>query len=164
MAAKTDPTKALLLAALDEAFERKSWHGTNLKGSIRGMSATQAAWRPSPARKCIAEIVVHAAYWKYTVRRRILGEPKGSFPLEGSNWFPLESPFDNSAWRRCVQLLVSEHQKLRAAIAELPPAALLRPVPSSELQCAFLIRGVAAHDLYHTGQIQTLKALAREMP
>ena len=56
-----------LLALLDEAFDRRSWHGTNLKGSIRGMTATQAAWRPRPGRHNVWEIVGHAAYWKYAV-------------------------------------------------------------------------------------------------
>ena len=38
----------LLLRIVDESYERKAWHGPNLKGSIRGLSAAQAAWPPSP--------------------------------------------------------------------------------------------------------------------
>lgn len=161
MPTRTDRAAVMLTAMLDEAFERKSWHGTNLRGSIRGLSAAQAAWRPSPQRKCIAEIVVHAAYWKYVVRRQLTGEPKGSFPLEGSNWFALEAPFDDAAWRRCGKLLVAEHKRLRAAVAALAPNDLPRVAPGSKYPREFLIRGVAAHDLYHTGQIQSLKALRR---
>lgn len=29
-----------------------------------------------------------AAYWKYAVWRRLTGSKRGSFALEGSNWFP----------------------------------------------------------------------------
>ena len=50
---------------LDEAFDRRSWHGTNLRGSIRGLPRSTAAWRPAPDRHNIWELVVHAAYWKY---------------------------------------------------------------------------------------------------
>ena len=32
----------LLLVALDQAYEHKSWHGTNLKGALRGLSAEEA--------------------------------------------------------------------------------------------------------------------------
>ena len=60
---------ALLVGLIDRAFDRRSWHGMNLRGSIRGMSAKEAAWRPAPARHNVWEIVVHAAYWKYAVRR-----------------------------------------------------------------------------------------------
>src|SRR6185436_8272660 len=76
-----------LLALLDQAYDRRSWHGTNLRGSIRGVSTEQAAWRPGPSRHNIWEIVVHAAYWKYAARRRLTGEARVSFPIKGSNWF-----------------------------------------------------------------------------
>ena len=39
-----------LLAILDQAYNKPSWHGTNLRGSIRGLSPKQAAWRPAPKR------------------------------------------------------------------------------------------------------------------
>ena len=35
-----------VIAILDAAYDRKSWHGTNLRGSIRGLRMEQAAWRP----------------------------------------------------------------------------------------------------------------------
>src|SRR6185503_12219164 len=84
---KRDLRLEQLLAIVDQAYDRPSWHGTNLKGSIRRVTATIAAWRPGPNRHNIWEIVVHAAYWKYAVRRRLTGEARGSFPLKGSNWF-----------------------------------------------------------------------------
>ena len=37
-----------LLTIIDQAYDKKSWHGTNLRGSIRGVSAAEAAWRPAP--------------------------------------------------------------------------------------------------------------------
>ena len=77
----------LLLAVIDDAYSGKSWQGSNLKGSIRGLEPEDAAWRPGPDRHNIWELVLHAAYWKYTVIRKLLGEKRGSFPLKGSNWF-----------------------------------------------------------------------------
>ena len=76
-----------LLVILSQAYDRQSWHGTNLRGSIRGVSLKQAAWRPGLKRHNIWELVVHAAYWKYTGVRRMTGQARGSFPLKGSNWF-----------------------------------------------------------------------------
>jgi hypothetical protein len=43
--------------------------------------------RPRPGAHNIWEFTLHAAYWKYVVRRRITGEKRGSFVLEGSNFF-----------------------------------------------------------------------------
>lgn len=146
----------LLLTLLDQAYNRRSWHGTNLRGSIRGLSAAEAAWRPRRDRHNIQEIVVHAAYWKYAARRRLTGERRGSFPLEGSNWFR-RGRADAAAWRADVQLLDECHRLLRRAIGGIDPRLLARSSrPSGPL---WLISGIIAHDLYHAGQIQLLKKL-----
>ncbi len=157
--------KAQLLAMLDEAYDVRSWHGTNLRGSIRGLTDSDAAWRPGRGRHNIWEIVVHAAYWKYAVRRRLLREKRGSFPLKGSNFWP--RPGEGAAserlalWKSDVRLLADMHRLLRAAVEAHPSAGLSTSVPGSPFTYAGLIRGIAAHDVYHAGQIQMLKRLSR---
>jgi hypothetical protein len=77
----------LLLTQIDQAYDHRSWHGTNLRGSIRGLTPEEAVWRPAPRRHNIHELIVHCAYWKYVVSRRLAGGKRGSFALKGSNWF-----------------------------------------------------------------------------
>lgn len=149
-----------LLAIIDQAYDRASWHGTNLRGSIRRVSARQAAWRPDPRRHSIGELVVHCAYWKYAVWRRLSGQPRGSFPIAGSNWFARSAAPNEEAWREDVALLERMHRQLRAAIEGIAADALSRRLSGSRLTPAFLISGIAAHDLYHAGQVQLLKKLA----
>ena len=156
---KRDLRLEQLLAIVDQAYDRPSWHGTNLKGSIRRVTATIAAWRPGPNRHNIWEIVVHAAYWKYAVRRRLTGEARGSFPLKGSNWFRRPLVDTDEAWRADVALLQEAHQSLREAIATVPAGALGQPRGGSKVTDFVVITGIAAHDLYHAGQIQLLKKL-----
>src|SRR6266567_204117 len=136
----SDPEILLLLDLIDEAFDKKSWHGPNLRGSLRGVTAKQAAWRPAPDRHNIWEFALHAAYWKYVVRRKITGEKRGSFPLPGSNFFarPVELPVElnEAAWKADVSLLIAQHQDLRRAIVQLPGSGR-RPTLR-------LIRGIAA--------------------
>ena len=155
----------LLLSILDEAFDRRAWQGTNLRGALRGVTAREAAWRPAPGRHNIWELALHAAYWKYAVRRRLTGEVRGSFPREGSNWFARPSPASkgaDKAWREDVALLSAEHRRLRETVASLEDAALSRRPRGSRYPTATMIYGIAAHDVYHTGQIQTLKVLRRK--
>jgi hypothetical protein len=152
---------ALLVRLFDEAYSRKAWHGPNLRGSIRGVTAEQAAWRPAANRHCIAEIVTHAAYWKYAVRRQLTGAERGSFPVKGSNWFPIAKPFDRSKWSACVRLLDDEHRALHATVLAVSARELYEPPPTSKYTRLALIQGVTAHDLYHSGQIQLLKRLGR---
>jgi len=137
-----------LLAIIDQAYDTRSWHGANLRGAIRGVSAKQASRRPKPGRHNIWEIVVHAAYWKYVAWRRLTGQPRGSFPLKGSNWFRRPDGLSERAWQDDVALLAEMHRRLRAAVAK-----------SRRSRKDFFITGAAAHDLYHAGQIQLLKRM-----
>ena len=151
----------LILRQLDRAFSGKAWHGPTLRGSIRGLDLATAAFRPAPGRRNIWEIVVHAAYWKYTVRRRLLGEKRGSFPLEGSNWFARPVEKSEAAWKADVALLTDVHESLRASVALLTRTQLDARPRGSKFTTESMVSGIAAHDLYHTGQIQLIKRLMR---
>jgi hypothetical protein len=149
----------VLLRLLDVCYEKKAWHGPNLRGALRGLDVRAAAWRPGPGRHNIWEIVVHAAYWKYAVRRRLLGEKRGSFPLKGSNWFRRPDAATEAAWRAELALLHAMHRAMREAVAGLRPSSLPAVPAGSTLSRGELIAGIAAHDAYHAGQIQLLKRL-----
>jgi hypothetical protein len=149
----------LLLRILDESYEKKAWHGPNLKGSFRGLTAYSAEWRPRPDRHSIVENVVHCAYWKYAVRRRLTGEKRGSFSLKGSNWFAISSPLGEASWSEYAALLGSEHRALRETVASFPHARLQDFPKGGKARFITQIYGVALHDVYHAGQIQLLKRL-----
>lgn len=147
-------TDALVLALLEEGYSKKTWHGPNLRQSLKGVSARQAAWRPAAGRHNIWELAVHAAYWKYAVRRRIEGGKRGSFSLKGSNFFPRpeKGKATEAAWRSDLALLEKEHQALELAIRRVlktPRAKKLLPA----------LYGVAFHDVYHAGQIRLLRRM-----
>lgn len=86
------------------------------------------------------------------VRRRITGEKRGSFALAGSNFFKRPVELSETAWKKDIEILVTEHRCLRLTVAGL----------SSKLSRStlHLIRGAAAHDLYHAGQIRLLRRLS----
>ena len=153
-------TNRLLLNALDRAYNRQSWHGTNLRGSLRGIAAAQASRRPGAGRHNIWELAVHCAYWKYAVWRRLTRADRGSFPLEGSNFFARpEGPATDAAWKADLALLEAMHRQLREAVARLTPRDLARRAKGSPFTNADLVLGAAAHDLYHAGQVQLIKVL-----
>lgn len=158
---KPAPDVQRLLAILDQAYDHASWHGTNLRGSLRRVSAAQAARRPGPTRHNIWEIAVHAAYWKYAASRRFTGEARGSFPLKGSNWFRRPDETTDRAWRADLELLDRTHRILRDSVAGLSSRDLDRIPPGTKVSNFALLSGMAAHDLYHAGQIQLLKRLSK---
>jgi len=66
-----------------------------------------------------------------------------------SNWFRRPEELSEKAWKADIALLDEMHRQLRAVIAGLS---------TKEFEKHFnLIAGIAAHDVYHAGQIQLLK-------
>ncbi len=156
---RTSVEIGLLLELIDQAYDDRAWHGTNLRGSVRGLSAERAAWRPAEGRHNIWEIVMHTAYWKYAVTRRLLNEKRGSFPVKGSNWFARPAAIAEAEWRKDVSLLEAVHRRFRGTVAELEPESLPLSTARKTYTNKAVIYGVASHDLYHAGQIQLLKRL-----
>lgn len=154
-----DPRIKLLLEVFDQAYAAPSWHGTPLKGTLRGVTVRQALWRPGPQRNCIWDVVLHTAYWKYIVRRRLLRDADLTFPRDGHNWFDLPRPANTGTWKRDRALLDEQHALLRRAIARLDPRQLERRGWRSQWRVKEEVYGIASHDLYHAGQIQLLKKL-----
>jgi len=144
----------ILIRILEEGYRMRAWHGPNLKGSFRGLSAQEAAWRPSPRRHNIWEIVLHAAYWKYAVRRTLTGEKRGSFPIKGSNFFRRPAILSERSWQADKRILEAEHQRLLdAARTSLAPGAPRKKITR-------MLYGIAFHDVYHAGQIRLLRRMA----
>jgi hypothetical protein len=154
-----DRRVGMLLDMFDQAYTAPAWHGTPLKGTIRGLTARDALWRPRPRRHNIWELVLHTAYWKCMVRRRLLRDPEISFPRPGANFPALPTRPNAAAWKRDRALLDEQHALLRRAIARLDPAQLSRRAWRSTWSVAANVYGIASHDLYHAGQIQLIKRL-----
>jgi hypothetical protein len=151
----------LLLQVLDEAFVAKGWQGTTLSGAVRGVTAKQALWRPGATRHNIWELVLHTAYWKHVVRERVEGSARTPFARPPRNFPRLPARADSAAWKADVALMKRQHELLRRTVQRLAPARLDAPVGGSPWRVAEQVFGIAAHDLYHTGQIQLLKAMQR---
>jgi hypothetical protein len=153
------PEIKLLLALLDEGYDRPGWHGPNLRGALRGLSAGAAAWKQAPDRNSIWQIALHCAYWKYAVQRRLTGEGRrGSFPRSPSNWPDIPVRPDGASWKADLALLDAQHRRLRETVAAFPSERLSKRLGRST--AARLIYGIAAHDLYHAGQVRLLIKLS----
>lgn len=154
-----DPATELMLVVLDGSFVGKGWQGATLSGSLRGITAAEALWKPSPKRKCIWEQTLHAAYWKHRVIAILSPGREGEFDRSPANW-PRPGA-DEKAWKRDRALLTDIHKRLTAVVASLNPALTHEKIPGRKYTHGFLVAGAAAHDAYHLGQIQLLKRLMR---
>jgi len=154
-----DPRVALLLHQISLAYDARSWHGPNLRGSLRGVSLDAACYRPQPGRHNVWELVVHCAYWKYRVCRLLSPTAPRSFTVPGSDWFERPAERTARAWREDMRLLDQWHLALREAVAGVDPDRLGRPARRGEFTVLELISGAVAHDLYHAGQIRLVRRM-----
>lgn len=139
----------------------RPWHGgASALGSIRGVTAEVAAWKPYPDRHSIWELALHIAYWNYAVWRRLTEADEGGFPRSPSNWPDVPEPASEERWAADRRLVREWHDRLVEAIDGFDPARLDQPAGDGKTSYADLITGILLHDTYHAGQIQIMKRLA----
>jgi len=151
-----------MVRALRPSQDKPLWYGgATLIGSLRGVSAEQAAWKPQGLKNSIWRLALHCAYSQYLVRRKFAeSEERGTFPRKGGYWPALPEAIDDKTWAADRALLREEHQHLVEAVAGFDPARLDDLPPGNKRWTyADLLLGVVQHDTYHTGQIQVLKRL-----
>ena len=148
----------MLLAAVDEAYDRR--RGTAPICAAR-CAASHCAGGMAPCLRPPQHLGAGGprGLLEYNIRRRLTGEKGRSFALEGSNFWarPIEGTVEE--WKSDLALLETEHRSLRKAVAEFPQKRWMQKAPGKPFKFEGLVRGVAAHDLYHAGQIQLLKGL-----
>jgi len=156
-----NPKTDILIQTYDQGYDKTAWHGTNLRGSLRGLTLNELTWRPKPNRHNIWETAMHCAYWKYAVWRRITGAKIGAFPRKPSDWPNMPSKPDIKLWKGDLALLEDWHLKLRDEILNFPPSKLNSKPKDSKVSYIKTFYGISSHDLYHAGQVQLLKRLQR---
>ena len=102
----------------------RAWHGgVTVVGALRNVTAREARRVPRGGRHGIWSLALHLAYWKYAVRRLLQGEPRGTFALEGSDFWTRpeseRSPDEGDAdWRADLALLANRLSEPLANLAQ----------------------------------------------
>lgn len=156
-----EPSRALLLRALREIYQGPAWHGPSLRSALRGVGAADAARRPAPGRNCIWDLLLHTAYARHRMLRRLDVTPATPFPhqLRAAWWPRLPEALTDDAWRADLALLEEYQQRLLSAVSAASSARLGTRRPGKSYTLAHEVLGIAHHDAYHAGQIQLVKRL-----
>lgn len=155
------PEMQAALQLMDEGFNRPGWHGPSLLASLRGLTHAELLFRPGEDAHNAWELALHCAYWKHTVQNRVAPGSAPLFALAGSNFFRRETVLTPVDWRKDLSLLKTTHARLRGVVIGLKLKSLDVKLPASRHTYRRTIFGIAAHDIYHAGQISLLKKLAR---
>ena len=150
-------TVANILAGFDEVFEEESWQ-IPVRAAISGLTASQAAWKPSQGRHSIWEIANHLSFWKQYISARMAGEPRRPRGwAHEADWQEIPEVTEE-AWRASVQRLVDAQAALKSEFSKRTDDDLQHPLPGDKLPLSTL-QSMTAHDAYHCGQICYIRAL-----
>jgi uncharacterized damage-inducible protein DinB len=156
--------KERLLDQFEREIQGQPWHGSSLTTILDGVTAAQAAHRPSRDAHSIWEILLHMTGWKREVTRRALGH-EAAEPA-GGDWPAVGEPSD-ARWRETQADHLRAQRELIDAVVSLSDSKLATKVPGNSeafvgagLSVLATLWGLVQHDVYHAGQIAILKKMA----
>lgn len=160
-------TKEELLRIIDllnDTYEsEQAWHGPSVVEVLREVSPKLANKRISPATHTIAELVFHMTTWRIFVVRKLQGDTSFDIMTKEKNWktFP---QFDEFEWETLqMELSLSQEELISELEKQTSDEFLDQIVPGRTYSFYTMLHGVVHHDLYHGGQIASLrKALSLE--
>lgn len=151
----TRPAVDQLLYLLDEAFTGQEWHA--LLPNLRTVTPDAWNWLPPGGHRSIRAIVQHVGGCKFMYENHAFGDAS----LTWDHPLVVGEEVNNdlasaSAWLR------EGHERLRQSIAALSDADLARPRMTNwgeTKETRWIVTVMIQHDLYHSGEINHLRAL-----
>ena len=152
---------ARLIDQIDRAHGGDPWHGSPIKQILEGVTAEQAARRPSNGAHSIWELVLHVTGWRNEVARRATGEPAGDPP--SGDWPSVTNPTPEH-WAASLAALDASHDVLVQVIRGMSDEHLMKPTSDPRnrplgtgVTYYELLHGIVQHDAYHAGQIAMVR-------
>ena len=149
-----NPLVQALIAHFDSVFEGPNGDYAAILESLKGVSASQAGWKPAPNQNSIWQIVEHliaSKEWQI----EMLAHGQAASPA----W--IEPTGDEAAWQAALTRLHEAHHRLKAALEQVTEADLLKlPMPGAgQTLLELVLSSGPAHEAHHGGQIDYLKGL-----
>jgi len=155
-----------LIDSLRRVHDGEPWHGPSRADVLSDVTAREAAFRASEDSHSMWELVLHMRSWTEEVLRRARGGVP-SEPARG-DWPRMPTPQNDANWRATLASLDAAHEDLAAFVATMSEDARASRVKdrpgdpaNSGITQRAMIRSLAEHDVYHTGQLALLKRIAR---
>jgi hypothetical protein len=143
-----------LIAHFDGVFVGPNGDYPAVLESLKGVSVSQALWKPAPNQNSIWQIVDHltsSKEWQIDMLKK--GHATSPVWTEPSG--------DEAAWQAAIARLKDAHARLRVALEQVAEDDLLK-APVAEWNRTLLelmLSSGPAHEAHHGGQIDYIKGL-----
>ena len=137
------------------ATVKAAWYGPSLAELLAQISPELATTAPVPGSHSISELLQHLLLWNERVRNT---SDSNSLP----RWQPekewAEPPIP---WNELVSRWSLSRELLEEKIRNFRVEDLAKQVPGRNYSYETLLRGIAEHTIYHSGQIAMILSLLR---
>lgn len=148
-------TNEKLVHELRSLYKGKPWLDVTLEGSIKNISAKDAASRPIQNGNSIWTIVNHLVFWHCAVTGRLMN-PDKIFVAEGKDFLPI-ADVTEAAWQKTNENLQTSLEETARAILNFDEKKWDEVCPGKQTTFYENAIGIIEHDAYHLGQIVLLK-------
>lgn len=138
---------------LDDIYGGSPWIDVNLMGTLKNISADQAAKKVSQQWNTIWEIVNHLISWRLSVLQRIQDKVLAS---PADNYFSEVKDTSGEAWEETLKKLEDSQLQWMLVLKKFKKKELEKNYPTSGMSYYEQIQGIIQHDAYHLGQIVLL--------
>ncbi|MCP4179620.1 MAG: DinB family protein, partial [bacterium] len=150
--------RTIFVDMIDDAFSGPAFNGNSLLDTIKSLSLEEAVAKDKDIEKSPWELVLHIAYWKYDIVRRLNPyEPR--FPWDQIGWPLLPASLTEMEWKRTIKYLDSINRKLRGIITGFQLNKLNDVIDIWNMSYKKVFTFISSHDVYHTAQIRNMGIL-----
>lgn len=145
-----------IIKLFGDLYNGDPWIDVTVTGTLKNISAQQAAKRPIPGCNSIWEIVNHLISWRLNVLERVQGKV---IQTPSDNYFTRISDSTDSAWKDTLNRLDESQQQWISFLHSFREGDFSKIYPNNKMTYYEHIHGIVQHDAYHLGQLVLLSKL-----
>lgn len=134
----------------ENIYNGDPWIDITILGTLKNISAEQAASKPSPQWNSIWEIVKHIISWRLNVLQRVQGKIAMS---PDHNYFVPLTDISEAAWQNILKSLEDSQREWLSFLKRFNDEDFEKIYAGNNHSYYEHIHGIIQHDVYHLGQI-----------
>lgn len=149
-----------LARQLEENYAGDPWYGDPIETKLEAVGFEEAGYKPHPEAHSIAQILKHMIAWRHFALHKLRNNDDFDIALNSTaDWDLHMPPPDATAWQELKDEFAHVQDELLRLLGQKTDRDLEQQVNRRPYQLAYLIDGIAGHDLYHLGQIGYVQGL-----
>lgn len=147
-----------IIRNLENILDGEPWYGRSVYALMREVDESRASIKPSKNSHSMTELLYHMITWaEFTLSRIEKDQVNDLAASEKLDWREIDPQIHG--WEEGLSAFIACHQHIIALLHTKDDEFLKEKVDYRNYNYRFLLNGLIQHNIYHAGQIATLKKL-----